>query len=79
MPKRIVPLSEMEVRNAKPRAKTCTLDTKKNQIVTITIEPAPATTPAPATPPPTGGQPGEGRRGGRGNGPGLLDIIVVGR
>jgi DNA-binding beta-propeller fold protein YncE len=58
----------------KPRAKTCTLDSKNNQIVLIAVEPAPA---AAATPPPTGGeQPGGGRRGG---GPGLLDIVVVGR
>jgi DNA-binding beta-propeller fold protein YncE len=66
----------------KPRAKTCTLDTKNNQIVLITIEPAPGTPQAvPATPPAGGGQPGEGRRGGRGGGggPGMLDILVVGR
>jgi len=54
----------------KPRAKTCTLDTKNDQIVLITIEPAPGA----AGNPPAGGQ-----RGGRGGGPGLLDIIVVGR
>ena len=77
----------------KPRAKTCTLDTKSNHIVLITTEPSPITsgTPAPATSatspqtaaatPPTGAdQPGGGRRGGRaGGGPALLDIIVVGR
>src|SRR6266404_5452780 len=70
----------------KPRAKTCTLDTKKNQIVLIATEPAPAppqgsdaaakagTTPASAD------QPGEGKkRGGRNSGPALLDILVVGR
>ncbi len=64
----------------KPRAKTCTLDTQKNQIVLITIEPAPANSSpaAPATPPP-GGERGQGQRGGRGGGPGLLDILVVGR
>jgi len=53
----------------KPRAKTCTLDTKKNQIVLITTEPSPN---APAG----GDQPGGRQRGG---GPGMLDIIVVGR
>ena len=65
----------------KPRAKTCTLDTKKNQIVLITIEPAPAAGPqAAAGSPPAGGeQPGRGQRGGGGGGPGLLDILVVGR
>jgi DNA-binding beta-propeller fold protein YncE len=76
----------------KPRAKTCTLDTKKNQIVLIAIEPSPTPPPAagaappaqPGAPPgaPAGpGQPGGGpggRRGG-GGGPGLLDILVVGR
>jgi hypothetical protein len=65
----------------KPRAKTCTLDTKNNHIVVITIEPAPgAAQQGVATPPAGGGQPGEGRRGGRGGGgPGLLDVLVVGR
>jgi DNA-binding beta-propeller fold protein YncE len=69
----------------KSRAKTCTLDTKNNQIVLITTEPAPAaagaTAPAAATPPAGGDQPG-GRKGGKkggGGGPGFLDIIVVGR
>jgi DNA-binding beta-propeller fold protein YncE len=64
----------------KSRAKTCTLDTRKNQIVLITTErpPAPAgeTTPPPAaTPPPAGG----GQRNARNNRPALLDILVVGR
>jgi DNA-binding beta-propeller fold protein YncE len=64
----------------KPGAKTCTLDTKNNQIVLITLE-RPATPPAGAdaatTPaPPAGG--GERRGGGRG-GPANLDILVVGR
>src|SRR6185295_17984734 len=53
----------------KPRAKTCTLDTKNNQIVLITTEPAPAPTAdaaaksatAPSTPP---GTPGAGQPGG---------------
>jgi DNA-binding beta-propeller fold protein YncE len=66
----------------KPRAKTCTLDTKNNQIVLITIEPAPPTAPAAgqASPPAGGESPEGGRRGGRGGGgPGMLDILVVGR
>ncbi|HWY75942.1 MAG TPA: hypothetical protein VN281_10015 [Verrucomicrobiae bacterium] len=76
----------------KPGAKTCTLDTKNNQIVLITIERPPATegaasataTTPPAANPPTGGDrvPGGGKgggKGGRNNGPGLLDIMVVGR
>jgi DNA-binding beta-propeller fold protein YncE len=77
----------------KSRAKTCTLDTKNNQIVLITTEPAPAgtaATTAAATPPQTAAatppagtnQPAGGRRGGRGggnNGPSMLDILVVGR
>src|SRR4029079_14707755 len=46
-----------ETVQTKPRAKTCTLDTKKNQIVLITTESAAGATPA--TPPPGGGQPGE--------------------
>jgi DNA-binding beta-propeller fold protein YncE len=79
----------------KSRAKTCSLDTKNNQIVLITTEPAPASrsgegaaaTPAiaaqpPAATPPAGGDQPGGRRGGRGGGgggPALLDILVVGR
>ncbi len=63
----------------KPRAKTCTLDTKNGQIILITTEPAPAPAAGTATTPPAGGdQAGDGKRGGRG-GPGLLDILVVGR
>lgn len=58
----------------KPRAKTCTLDTKNNQIVLIAVEPTPA--PAGATPG-TGGESRPGRR--QRGGPGLLDILVVGR
>ena len=62
----------------KPRAKTCTLDTKNNHIILITTEPAPAGqggTPPPAAPAEqSGGKKGRGR-----GGPGLLDIIVVGR
>ena len=76
----------------KSRAKTCTLDTKRNQIIVITTEPAPAAatattpttgSPAAATTPPAGGdQPGGGKKGGKkggGGGPGMLDILVVGR
>jgi len=59
----------------KPRAKTCTLDTRKDQVVLITIEPGPA--PA-AGNPTTPDQPGK-KRGGRNDGPGMLDILVVGR
>jgi len=72
----------------KSRAKTCTLDTKNDQIVVITTEPAPAaasTTPGDAGSPPaaTGTDQSDarkkgGKRGG-GGGPGFLDIIVVGR
>jgi len=77
----------------KSRAKTCTLDTKNNQIIVITTESAPAAaaavgpaTDSPtagATPPAGGDQSGKGKKGGRkgggGGGPGMLDIIVVGR
>jgi len=73
----------------KPGAKCCTLDTKTGHILLNAIEAAPAAATAdaaaPATPPPAD-QPGadaRGRRGGRGfggrGGPGLLDLIVVGR
>ncbi len=64
----------------KPRAKTCTLNTKNNQILLITTEPAPASAAqAPATPP-AGGEPAVGARRARGaGGPSLLDVLVVGR
>ena len=62
----------------KPRAKTCTLDTKNNQIVLITTEQAPSASTT-GTPPAGADQPGGGRRDGRGGGPALLDILVVGR
>jgi hypothetical protein len=62
-------------------AKCCTLDTKTGHIILTAIEPLPATAAASATPPatpatnaPAGGQ----RRGGRG-GPGILDVLFVGR
>jgi DNA-binding beta-propeller fold protein YncE len=59
----------------KSRAKTCTLDTKNNQIVLITTEPAPHSSSA-AIPPAGDAQPRGRQRGG--GGPGLLDILVVG-
>ena len=59
-------------------AKTCTLDTKNNQIVLITTEPPPSAS-AVGTPPAGADQPGGGQRGGRGSGPALLDILVVSR
>jgi DNA-binding beta-propeller fold protein YncE len=70
-----------QIVQTKPRAKTCTLDTKNDHIILITTEAAP--TPAPAagasaTPPANANQAGAGGRGGRG-GPGFLDILVVGR
>ena len=62
----------------KPRAKTCTLDSKNNHIILITIEAAPASAEQAAAPPAE--KAGEGKKkGGRNAGPGLLDIIVVGR
>jgi len=62
----------------KSRAKTCTLDTKNDRILLITTEPAPGA--SGAAPPAAAGpdQRGRGRGGPRG-GPGLLDILVVGR
>ena len=69
----------------KSRAKTCTLDTKKNQIILITTEPAPAGGAGAAAPQTTSkdtNQPDGNRRGGRGGnnaGPAMLDILVIGR
>jgi DNA-binding beta-propeller fold protein YncE len=70
----------------KSRAKTCTLDTKNDQIILITTEPAPAAATssetAAANPPAGGDQPDGRKKGGKkggGGGPGLLDILVVGR
>ncbi|MDB6021507.1 MAG: hypothetical protein JWQ04_1364 [Pedosphaera sp.] len=66
----------------KAGAKTCTLDTKNNQIVLITLE-RPATPPAdaaaaPAASPASTNRPPGQRGGGRNNGPAMLDILVVG-
>jgi hypothetical protein len=64
----------------KPGAKTCTLDTKNDRIVLIAIERAPeAAGAATPTPPANAEQPAGARRGGRNNGPGLLDLLLVGR
>jgi len=78
----------------KSRAKTCTLNTKNNQIILITTEAIPAAAARTATTPATGSQtaaaaPPAGRDQSRGSekggrkggsaGPGLLDILVVGR
>ncbi|PWU08441.1 MAG: hypothetical protein C5B50_29615 [Verrucomicrobia bacterium] len=66
----------------KPRAKTCTLDTKNDHIVLICVEPAPAgaagtTNAAAAT---ASADQASRKQGGRkGGGPGMLDVIVVGR
>ncbi len=71
-----------QIVTTKSRAKTCTLDTKSNQIILITTEPAPAgaaaataittATTAPqtalASPPADPNQPAGGRRDGRGGG-----------
>ena len=61
----------------KSRAKTCTLDTKTDQIVVITTSPMPASAGAPAAPAPAT-PPAGGRKGG-GGGPAMLDILVVSR
>jgi YVTN family beta-propeller protein len=64
----------------KLRAKTCTLDTKNDNIITITIEPAPASASQAASSPPATEKSDQGKKkGGRNTGPGMLDIIVVGR
>jgi len=65
----------------KSRAKTCTLDTKRNQIVLITTEPAPAAPgEAGASTPAAADQPAGARRArGAPNAPSMLDILVVGR
>jgi len=58
----------------KTGAKTCTFDTKNNQILLITTERPPAAA-TPATPAAGTAPPGASRRGG----PSMLDIIVVGQ
>jgi len=66
-----------------PGAKTMTIDTKNNLILTMTAEyappPAPTAAPAPPPPPPPGGAPGGSGRGpgggGRGRGPGRGPMI----
>jgi DNA-binding beta-propeller fold protein YncE len=72
----------------KPGAKTCTLDTKTNQILLITAERAaatsqPATTPPPATTQAASGGQGQRNGGRRGGGsrmvPGSFQILVVGK
>jgi DNA-binding beta-propeller fold protein YncE len=67
----------------KSGAKTCTLDTKNSRIVVATIErlPTPAGDAAAATPVAGTNQPAGARRGGRGGGggPGMLDVIAIGR
>ncbi len=61
----------------KTGCKTCSLDTKNNQIIVICTERAPqAATPTPA--PATNAPAGQRRGGGRG-GPGNLDVLWVGR
>jgi DNA-binding beta-propeller fold protein YncE len=64
-------------------AKTCTLDTKTNQVYLITAERAPAATqPTASAAPAQGAQGGQGgRRGGRGGPmvPGSFTILVVGK
>jgi hypothetical protein len=81
-----------ETVDTKPGAKTCTLDSKTNQILLITAEraaaasqPAAATTPPPAATQAAGGggqgQRNGGRRGGGGGRmvPGSFQILVVGK
>jgi DNA-binding beta-propeller fold protein YncE len=63
----------------KPRAKTCTLDTKNDRIVLIATEPASASASGTKTAPATDTAPEGKKRGGRNNAPSMLDLIVVGR
>ena len=70
-----------QIVQTKPGAKTCSLDSKNNQIVLSALE-RPATPPgsASATPPAQPEAGGEGRRrGGGNNGPATLHVLVVGR
>jgi len=59
----------------KSGCKTCSLDTKNNQIILICTERAPQAAAAPATNAPAGERRGGGGRGGPGN----LDVLWVGR
>jgi DNA-binding beta-propeller fold protein YncE len=67
----------------KQGGKTCSLDSKQNQIIVISTERAPQPAVAPSTNQPAAGDAGAppgGRRGGRGGGgPGNLDVMWVGR
>ena len=64
----------------KAGGKCCTLDTKTDHIIVSAIEAAPALAAADAaTPPAAGADQAGGRRGGGRGGPGLLDVIVIGR
>ena len=63
-----------ETVQTKPRAKTCTLDTKNSHIILITTEPAPGAASTTPTAPPE-----EKKKKKGGGGPGFLDILVVGR
>jgi len=59
----------------KQGCKTCTLDSKNNNIVTACTERLPGA----ATPPPATNAPAGERRGGNRGGPGNLDVLWVGR
>lgn len=61
----------------KSRAKTCTLDTRNDHIILITTEPTPNADAAGGNA--TGGSEKSGGRRPDRNGPGMLDIIVVGK
>jgi DNA-binding beta-propeller fold protein YncE len=66
----------------KSGGKCCTLDTKTDHILVTAIETTPAPPTADAATPPAAGTnapPAGGRRGGGRGGPGLLDLIVIGR
>lgn len=60
-------------------AKTCTLDTKNNQVILITLEQSNASNPKPT--PASSGSGESGQRGNRNrnSGPAMLDILVVGK
>ena len=63
----------------KPRAKTCTLDTKNNQIILITTEAKPSTNAIPQAVAASSGKNHHAGGGRSDSGPGYLDILVVGR